>query len=664
MMKIKPVYIQVSLLVCSILIAGTVMGKDTLRVQSPSGKIGVKVWMAEKLAYEVTYEGHTIIAPSFIDMEIADKGALSADKGIRSASVVKVNEQITSPVPEKRRMIPDVYNRFSLRFRQPYTVEFRVYDDGIAYRIGTAFKGNIIVKNEVAEFNFPGNPTAYFPETPGKAHNSFSTSFEDRYVHRKIADYPAQSMTYTPLLVIPASNPKIAITESDLEAYPGLFLKSNGGASLKAVFPPYPLALKVQEGLYSANRVSKGADYIARTVGSRNFPWRVMMIAGEDKDLPVNDIVYRLGAPSRVQDVSWIKPGNITDEWIIDVNLFNVPFKAGVNTASYKYYIDFASRFGFDRIMMDAGWSDNNDLFKINPNINMDTLVAYAREKGVKIAMWTLALTLERQLDSALAQFKKWDVDFIMTDFIERDDQLAVDLHHRIAKACADSHIMLMFHGTFPPKGFNRTYPHAITREGVLGSEYNIWGTDVSPGHDVLLAFTRMLAGPFDYEPGLLSNGTKKSFRPIEGHVMSPGTRAHQLSMLVVYDNPMQFFSGNPSQGYLEPAYMELTGSIPTVWDETHVLDAKVGEWIVTSRRNGDNWYIGGMTDWTARDINLQLDFLDNAGYKATICRDGINADKYASDYVIEHVEVQQHETMKIHMAPGGGFLIKLEKKQ
>ncbi|CAL1521548.1 glycoside hydrolase family 97 protein [Chitinophaga sp. MM2321] len=663
MMKRKPVFMRTCLVLCGMLIAGTAMSEDTLRVHSPSGKIGVKVWMAEKLAYAVTYEGHTIIAPSFIDLEVEGKGSLSADKRIRSSAVVKVNEQIISPVPEKRRLIPDLYNRLSLRFRQPYTVEFRVYDDGVAYRIGTAFKENIIIRNEVAEFNFPGNPSAYFPETPSRENNSFSTSFEDQYVHRKMADYPAKKMTYTPLLVTPESNPKIAITESDLEAYPGLHLKANGGASLKAVFPPYPLEIKVEEALYSAARVSKGADYIARTAGSRTFPWRVLMIAPEDKDLPMNDIVYRLGAPSRVKDVSWIKPGNITDEWIIDVNLFNVPFKAGVNTASYKYYIDFASRFGFDRIMMDAGWSDNNDLFKVNPDINMDTLVAYAREKGVKISMWTLALTLERQLDSALAQFKKWDVDFIMTDFIERDDQPAVDMHHRIAKACAESRIMLMFHGSFPPKGFNRTYPHALTREGVLGSEYNIWSTEVSPGHDVLLAFTRMLAGPLDYEPGLLNNGTKKRFRPIEGHVMSPGTRAHQLSMTVIYDSPLQFFSGNPSQGYQEPAYMELTGSIPSVWDETHVLDAKVGEWIVTSRRNGDNWYIAGMTDWTERDINLKLDFLDDAGYKATICRDGINADRYAADYVIEHTDVQRHETMKIHMAPGGGFLIKLEKK-
>ena len=246
--------------------------------------------------------------------------------------------------------------------------------------------------------------------------------------------------------------------------------------------------------------------------GTRSFPWRVLLIAEKDKDLPGNDIVYRLGAPSRIADPSWIKPGNLTDEWIIDLNLFNVPFRAGLNTASYKYYIDFAKRFGFDRVMMDAGWSDINDLFKVIPSISMDTLVAYAREKGVKICMWTLAMTLDRQLESALDQFNRWGIDFIMTDFMDRDDQKTVNFYYRVAKACAEHKKMIMYHGAFPPKGFNRTYPNAVGREGVLGSEYNMWSNRVTPDHDVTLAFTRMLAGGFDYEPGILNNATQERY--------------------------------------------------------------------------------------------------------------------------------------------------------
>jgi alpha-glucosidase len=428
------------------------------------------------------------------------------------------------------------------------------------------------------------------------------------------------------------------------------------------MFAPYPLEEKMTGGDYPQALVTKRANYIAKTKGTRSFPWRVLIIADEDKQLPSNDLVYRLGAPSRIGDASWVHPGKSTDEWSINVNLFNVPFRSGVNTNSYKYYIDFAKRFGFTRIMMDAGWSDNMDLFKINPNINMDTLVAYAREKGIKISMWTLAHTLNRQLDSALTRFNKWGVDFIMTDFIDRDDQKTVNFYYRIAKACADHHIMIMYHGAYPQKGFNRTFPNNIAREGVLGSEYNIGGDKATPDHDVTLPFTRMLAGSFDYEPMVFNNSTKKGFRAIEGMVMTQGTRSHQLAMFVVFDNPMQIFGGNPSQALMEPKFTELMGSIPTIWDETKVLDAKAGEYIVTARQNKGDWYIAGMTGWTARDIRVKFDFVGTGSYKATICKDGVNADRYAADYILEDNTVKLNDEMKVHLAPGGGFFIRLSK--
>ena len=417
-------------------------------------------------------------------------------------------------------------------------------------------------------------------------------------------------------------------------------------------------------GEFPQEQVTQRANYIAKTKGSRSLPWRVLMIAAEDKDLPANDIVYRLASPSKIQDASWIHPGKGTDEWIIGINLFNVPFKAGVNTATYKYYIDFAKQFGFQRIMMDAGWSNYKNLFDINPDINMDTLAAYAKSKGIKISMWTLCSTLDKQLDSALDQFNKWGVDFIMTDFMDRDDQLMVNFYERIAKACAEHKIMIMFHGAYPPKGFNRTWPNNITREGVLGSEYNIWSDKPTPEHDVTLPFTRMLAGPLDYEPGILDNATKEQFRPINKKVMSQGTRCHQLAMFVVYDSPIQIFSGNPSQGLMEPDFMNLLGDIPTTWDETKILEAKVSDYIITARKKGDDWYIGGMTDWTAREFNLTLDFLDDGMYEATYCMDGINAENYPSDYVIKKSMLERKASLNVKMAPGGGFVLKLSKKK
>ncbi|MBZ5856004.1 glycoside hydrolase family 97 protein [Flavihumibacter profundi] len=652
-----------SFLIVLVLLGTRALSADTLQVCSPSGKICVQVWMGKLLTYQVRQHGQIILEPSFIDLEPVNKPAMSFKAAIKSSAVAKVEEEIISPVPEKRKIIPDIYNKLTLVFKQPYKIEFRAYDDGVAYRISTAFKDSIKIKNEVAEFRFPGTPSAYFPEIPVKAgEDAFKTSFEDLYSFKKIAEFPATSIAYTPVLIVPGATSKIAITESDLEDYPGMFLTGTGSAALKGIFAGYPVKETIAEALYSQVRVAEHGDFIALTRGNRTFPWRVLMISELDKDLPSNDLVYRLGSPSRVADVSWINPGNITDEWIIDVNLFNVPFKSGRNTASYKYYIDFAQRFGFDRIMMDAGWSDNNDLFKVNPDINMDTLVAYARAKGVKIAMWTLAMTLDRQLDSALQQFNRWGIDFIMTDFIDRDDQKSVNFHYRIAKACAEHKIMIMFHGTYPPKGFNRTYPNAVAREAVLGSEYNIWSEKVSPDHDVLLPYTRMLAGSLDYEPGALNNANKKSFRMIEGIVLSQGTRAHQAAMPVIFDSPMQFFSGNPSQGWLEPKYMELIGGIPTTWDETRVLDGKAGEFIITARRKGTNWYIGGMTGWAPRDLSVKLDFLDDGEYKTTLCKDGVNADHYAADYILENSGVKRNETLGLHLAPGGGFLLKLEK--
>ncbi|HVW12711.1 MAG TPA: glycoside hydrolase family 97 protein [Mucilaginibacter sp.] len=654
-------------LLFAILLSATCLAKaaDTLSVCSPSGKICVKVWLDNVLKYAVYEHGACILQPSEADM-LLDKGrSFSARNHIRSSSKRSVDEDIISPVPEKRKHIRDKYNLLSIIFSKPYKVEFRAYDDGVAYRFLTSFKDSVTVINEVAKFRFAASSSAWFPAIHKRNDaDIFHTSYEEQYPLRHLDSLNHDSVAYTPVLVMPGSGPKIAVVESDLDDYPGMFLRGTGSDELNAEFAPYPLEEKMTGGEYPESIVTKRAGYIARTKGARSFPWRVLMIADEDRELPSNDLVYRLASPSRIANADWVKPGKATDEWIVNINLFNVPFRSGVNTASYKYYIDFAKRFGFDRIMMDAGWSEATDLFKMNPAINMDTLVAYAKQQGIKISMWTLSHTLDQQLDSALDRFNKWGVDFIMTDFIDRDDQKTVNFYHRIAKACADHHIMIMYHGAYPPKGFNRTYPNNITREGVMGSEYNIWSNKVTPGHDVTLPFTRMLAGSFDYEPGILNNATQKGFRMIEGMPMSQGTRCHQLAMFVVYDNPMQIFAGNPSQAWLEPRFTELLGSLPTTWDKTDVPDGKVGQYIVTARQHSNNWYIGGMSNWTPRDIALNLDFLENnASYEATVCRDGVNADRYAADYILEQRIVKKGDLIKIHLAPGGGFLVRLIKK-
>ena len=638
--------------------------KDTLTVQSPNGTLCVKVWMGNQLTYKIMCQGKPLTGNSVIDLIQLNGKALSLQNRITSSSIKPVDSEILVPVPDRRKHMRDSYNQLTLSFKQPYTVTFKIYDEGVAYRISTLFKDSIYIKNEVARFSFINHPSVYFPLIHKKNNaDIFHTSYEELYPLLVMSAISDTTTGYSPLLVVPQDGPKIAITESDLRDYPGMFLRGTGTDALNGTFAPYPLEEKSTGEFYSQMIVTKRAGYIAYTAGTRHLPWRVLMVAAEDKELPVNDMVYKLAEPSKMKDVSWVHPGKCTDEWIININLFHVPFKAGINTATYKYYIDFAKRFGFDRIMMDAGWSDNNDLLRIIPEINMDTLSAYAKKQNIKLSMWTLAETLDRQLEKALDQFDKWGVDFIMTDFIDRDDQKTVNFYERVAKACAAHKIMIMYHGSYAPKGFNRTYPNAVTREGVMGSEYNIGSDKVTPHHDLMLPFTRMLAGSFDYEPGMLNNATKAGFRPIEGMPMSLGTRCHQLAMFVAYDSPIQIFAGNPSQGTNEPDFMNLLGSIPAGWDETVIPEAKVGEYIVTARKKNNDWYVGGLTDWTARDFNLKLEFLEDGKYLATLCMDGLNAEKYPADYTITSFEVTRQSVERIHLAPGGGFMLKIIKK-
>ncbi len=665
MRKLISLFVLYFFCVAKINATNITLANDSLYVVSPNGQIIVRINDTDNLKYSVYFNNKLIVSNSTIDLIVKGKESLSlASKAIRSIKRNTVNSIIEVPVSERRKIIQDYYNELTIQFKAPYSIKFRAFDNGIAYQIETKFKDSIFIQNEIADFNFPTTTQGWLPLIHKRDDSDlFHTSYEEPYPLSILDSLNENNLAYNPVLLFPNDGPKIAITESDLLDYPGMFLKGSSSNRLIGMFAPYPAEEKTTNELYPETLVTKRENYIAHVNGSRNYPWRILMIAAEDKDLPNNDLVYQLASPNKVGDVSWVHSGKATDEWIININLFNVPFKPGINTASYKYYIDFAKRFGFDRIMMDAGWSDIKDVFKITPGINMDTLTAYAKEKGIKISMWTAAVTLNNQLDSALNQFNKWGIDFIMTDFIDRDDQKTVQFYERIAKACAQHKIMIMYHGAFAPKGFNRTYPNAITREGVMGSEYNIWSNKVTPSHDLTLPFTRMLAGSFDYEPGFLNNANKTSFRNVEGAPISFGTRCHQLAMFVVYDNPMQIFSGNPSQGYQDIPFMELLGSIPTGWDDTKILAATVSKNIITARRKGNDWYIAGMNDWDEKDQSISFDFLKEGNYAATICEDGINADKYAADYKITTQIVNNKSILKMHSAPGGGFLIKLIKK-
>jgi len=643
--------------------AGFAFAQTQRSIASPNGKIVVIIESnGSETLVSAKFEARTILRPSTINLTLAD-GSQPQRANLQKAAERKVTGFISSAVPEKRKTINDNYNELKIEFANPFTLSFRVYDDGFAYRWSTKFKDTITIKNETGAFEIPAFATMYYPQVKPRADaDQYHTAFEENYVRKSIDSISPSTLCFTPLLASFGTGPKMLITESDLEDYPGMFLRGGEG-KMQAEFAAFPLEYKIVGTEFPQAVVTKRAGFIARTRGKRDFPWRVFVVAKEDKELPSNDLVYRLASPSRVTDISWIHPGKGTDEWTIGINLFNVPFKTGVNTATYKYYIDFAKKFGFERIMMDAGWSDPKDLFSINPDINMDEIAAYAKSQGIGLSMWTLAMSLDRNLEKALDQFNKWGVTFIMTDFMDRDDQKMVNFYYRVAEACARHKMMLMYHGAFKPAGFTRTYPNAMTREAVLGSEYNIWSDRATPDHNLLLPFIRMVSGPMDYEPGILDNATPKTFRPISDKVMTIGTRTQQLAMFVVYESPMQFFSGNPSQGMMEPEFMKLLGGIPTTWDETVIPDAKLGEYIVTVRQKGKDFYVGAMTNSQARELNLKLDFLGEGNYEAVICEDGVNADRYPSDYNISKKNVEKNSTINIKMAPGGGWVMRLTRK-
>jgi alpha-glucosidase len=645
-----------------LLLLYVITGSAQTQVSSPDNSLSVSITGGNTLLISAQYKGSIILQPSEIGLTIRQ---VKSSWVIGKTSTQKKDENIFPAVPEKRKVIRDHYHQLNIVFKKSkISLQVRVYNDGFAYRFALANKDSIIVEKEIARYALPEKTMFYgSPVKKREDVDIFHTSFEEPYLIKPTDSISAELLFFSPVMIGYSNEIKTVITEADLEDYPGMFLQFNENKLLEGVNAGYPLEVKMNQGEFPQEVVTRRADFIARTKGDRTFPWRVFMVSEKDSQLPSNDLVYRLGSPSRVADTQWIKPGKGTDEWIIGINLFNVPFKAGVNTATYKFYIDFAKRFNFQRIMMDAGWSETTDLFKINPDINMDEISAYAKQHGISLSMWTLASTLDRQLEPALKQFKKWGVDFIMTDFMDRDDQKMMNFYHRIAKACATEKIMIMYHGGFKPAGFSRTWPNAITREGVLGSEYNIWSDKANPDHDLLLPFIRMTSGPMDYEPGILDNATKKTFRPISEKVMSMGTRMHQAAMFIVYESPIQLFSGNPSQGLLEPEFMELIGAVPTVWDETFVLDGKVGEYIVTARKKANDFYIGGMSNWSGKKIEVDFSFLEDGEYDAIAATDGVNADRYPSDYTILKQTVNKKSKMNLTMAKGGGFVIILKKK-
>ncbi len=631
-------------------------------VKSPDGNITLHVSATDKLQWSVAHKGQPIITPSVLSLQLQDGTMLGDQPTIMSSPITKVNTVITA-LNYKKTRITDQYQQLTLTCKGDYGVVFRVYNDAVAYRFTTKKKGDLIVKNEEASFNFPADHKAFIPiQWDYRGGKNFNSSFEALYHEVNLSQFPKDSLAFLPLLVEAGQNKKVVILEADLEDYPGMYLSGQpGGKELKGVFAPYPLAVE-NAGYNNINMIpTKRADYIAKTTGTRSFPWRAIVISEQDKDLLNNDIVQKLAAPSRIADVSWIEPGQVAWDWWNSRGISHVDFKVGLNTDTYKYFIDFAANNKIKYIVIDGGWSPELDLFKVTPTLDLQQVIDYGKQKNVGVILWASWNAIVHQMDTAFPHYAKMGAKGFKIDFIDRDDQIAVASLYEIAKKAADNKLMVDYHGAFKPTGLHRTYPNVMGYEGVKGLENYKWADEDQPRYAVTIPFIRMMAGPMDYTPGAMRNVSQANYRVVPNNPMSKGTRCQQLAMYVVYEAPLQMLSDNPTVYQKEQECTDFIVKVPVTFDETVPMDGKVGEYVALARRKGDTWFVGAMTNWTARDLTLDFSFLPAGNYQAVVFRDGLNTDRDGTDYKKEIIKISSGQKLPVHLAPGGGWTARIE---
>ncbi len=652
----------IPLLLLSLSLSTSAQKNKTYQLNSPNGNIVLKIDAGEKLQWSVTDNLSVVIAPSVISMQLQSGEVLGDKPQIISAKSEKTNTTIKA-IHYIKDVIPDVHNQLILNCKGDYGVIFRAYNDGAAYRFFTKKKGEIVVVNEQAGFNFEKDYKCFIPfvrDFRGK--EQYVQSFEALYTEKKISEFNKDTLGFLPALV-DMGDKKAILLEADLEDYPGMFIQVNEAAenSFKSVFAPYP-AEEAQGGYKMLNTMpTKRADFIAKVNGTRNFPWRAIIISDNDTSLLNNDMVQKLASPSRISDPSWIKPGKVAWDWWNDWNVTHVDFRAGVNTETYKYYIDFAAANKLEYIILDEGWSNDLDLMDVSPKINLQEIIDYGKQKNVGVILWAGWYAVASKMDSVFAKYGGMGVKGFKVDFIDRDDQKAVSSLYNIAKKAADYKMIIDYHGMYKPTGLQRTWPNVINFEGVKGMENVKWTpNDDVPRYDVSIPFIRMVAGPMDYTPGAMRNATKDIFRPNNSMPMSQGTRSHQLAMYVVFVAPLQMLSDNPTAYMQEQESTDFIVKVPTVFNETVALAGRVGEYVAVARRKDKVWYAGAMTNWNARDLTIDFSFLGKGSYEAEIFKDGINADRNATDYKREIIKIAPGQKMDIHLAPGGGWAARI----
>lgn len=630
-----------------LLASSAAMFAENYTVKSPDERILVNVETGATTTYSVTFNGKTILNPSPLSMTFDNGVVIGRNMKVKDVQHRTEDQMLTPVVRQKSDKIRDHYNEMVLNADQ-YKLYFRVYNDGLAYRFHTDFADSLKVISEEVDYCFPEDYNTLFPEE-----RTILSAQQPLFKPMKLSEIGIDHFCSTPVLIKIDDNARIFISESDLESYPGMFLKKQGKYELAGKFAAYSL----EEEKTDDRQIfpTKRADYIARVSGTRNYPWRAMIVAENDANLVTNQLIYKL-APESQGDFSWVKPGKIAWDWYNALILTGVDFKCGVNNDTYKYYIDFASKYGIEYVVLDDGWSEAWDVTKTVPEIDMEELVAYGKKKNVGLILWVSWAPFREKLDEAFALFSKWGIKGIKMDFMNRDDQAMVDFYYTVARKAAAHRMLVDFHGAYKPTGWLRTFPNVLSSEGVAGLENHKWGSFVTPEHNVTLPFTRMVAGPMDYTPGAMINFHEKDHKVWFNLPASIGTRCHQLGMYVVYESPLQMLADSPSNYYREEKCMEFLSQVPVVWDETRVLKASVGEYIVVARRSGNTWFIGGMVGKKGQKFDITLDFIK--GNKTLTCwEDGVNVDLQAQDFACRTKKVKQGDTITISMYDGGGYV-------
>ncbi|MBG6133577.1 alpha-glucosidase [Aquimarina sp. EL_43] len=637
-----------------LLFANSVEAKE-YDLRSPDGSILIHISIEENITYSLYVNDKQILENSSLALTIDDNMVLGHNPFVIKEEFRSEDAFLFPVLKVKSERIRDHFNELTVFFKDNYKITFRAYDTGIAYRFETQFKKELKVYSELAKFNFSSNDTVYFPRE-----KEFHSHNERLYELTNLDSLEKKDLCSLPVLIATKNKFKLFITETGLLDYPGMWLTGVEGNALTAVFPQVALEEKIDSKRWKDDRsirVTKTADYIAKTKGERTFPWRIIGISKKDADLITNQLTYQLAKPSESIDFSWIKPGKVIWDWWNYNNIYDVDFKAGINTETYKYYIDFAAKYGIEYVIFDEGWYELGDVMAVVPEVDLKELVRYGKNKNVGIILWTTWSSLDQKLDEALDAFQEMEIKGVKVDFMQRDDQWMVNYYQRIAEACAKRKLLVDFHGSYKPAGLRRTYPNVLTREGVKGAENNKWAAYITPDHNLTIPFIRMVAGPMDYTPGAMLNRQKENFTISWNRPMSLGTRCHQLAMYVCYESPLQMLCDSPSNYYREQKSMKFLSKVPTVWDETIVLDAKIGNRLLVARRNKNEWYIGGMTNWSSTKLQLDLSFLPkDKKYLMTLYSDGINADRVGIDFMQTEIIVDSNYNKKIQLAKGGGL--------